>query len=495
MSGRQSSGPTHADPIPVEAGVPQLFVDDYLIESEYGLTRTLHQPRKDDGGNVPVIAITDEFDGVPATLEANGSIVYDPRLAKWVMIALAFASSMTGPDRARLYRYTSDDAIHWTRGDNGTAQWIEFDLIDPESGVQASNIDVFCCFYDETDAEYPYQGWLAFANWGGTREGTYFVRSRDGRRWTRGTQTLRFGPCTIDGRAVYGPHDVSLFTQDPKTGRFLANMKFYNQHAVAEGNLQRARAYLFIDRIDQPIDTTQLLRIALVPPAAETNGDHLYDEYYASDSWRYGNQWLGALKIWHDAGDYPYSAAGAAYLKLVSSRDGLDWRKVQFTNEDGVPEVWLPNGQQGGNNGRNDGGYMSLFNQGPLRIGNELVYYYGASSIGKDDTDLARVTGGGIFRARLRLDGFVSVDSGTITTNPLAFDGSDLVVNGVGPITIDVLPATGNRVLGRARLSGDSVGHQVSFEGGANVGKLSDGTARLRFSVGNDGKLYSFSIN
>jgi hypothetical protein len=83
-----------------------------------------------------------------------------------------------------------------------------------------------------------------------------------------------------------------------------------------------------------------------VPPAATTNGDLPYDEYYAATAWRYGSLWLGGLKIWHGKGDYPYSAAGSAYLKLAVSHDGLNWSKVQFNN-DLRTRVWIPNGPRG----------------------------------------------------------------------------------------------------------------------------------------------------
>lgn len=485
---------TEAETLSVEPGVPQLFVDDYLIESSQGLRRTLRQPRKDHDGNTPVIAITDEFDGVPATLEANGSIVYDARLQKWVMIALAFASTLQGDDYVRVYRFTSDDAMAWTRGDDGTAQRIMFDLTDKESGARASNLDAFCFYFDEADSVYPYKGWMAFALWGPGREGTYFVRSRDGRDWERCHQILQFGCWKLDGRTVFGPHDMSIFTRDPNSGRFLANMKFFNLQPV-DGNMQRSRAFVLVDRIDEPIPIGRIERLALVPPAADIDGDHVHDEYYSSDCWRYGTMWLGALKVWHDKGDYPYSAAGSAYLKFVASRDGLHWKKVQFDNEHGEPEVWIPNGAEGGNEGRNDGGYITLFNQGPLRIGDELVYYYASSSYGKHAPEETRVTGGGIFRARLRLDGFVSVDAGTITTKPLALGGPELFVNGVGPIVVELLSDDGENVLGRAAISGDSVEHRVVFAPAVGLRELGGDRVRLRFSIGAGGELYSFNTH
>src|SRR5437867_835974 len=67
-------------PIHIERDIPQLFVDDFLIEdparlarlpyprtSEESFTRTLRQPKKDDGGNVPVLALDKEFGQYPRT--------------------------------------------------------------------------------------------------------------------------------------------------------------------------------------------------------------------------------------------------------------------------------------------------------------------------------------------------------------------------------------------------------------------------------------------
>jgi hypothetical protein len=480
-------------PMPV-SNQPHLFVDDALIESSTALVRTLHQPKKDHGGNEPVLAITDEFAGVTATMQANGTIVYDPKLKKWVMICIGACLSKQGPDRVRLYRFTSDDAMKWTRGDDGTAQHIKFDLTDAASGKSASNTDLFSFCYDHNDPDYPYKGWLWFANWGDDREGIYYIRSRDGKQWERGRQIIQYNIRTIqqDGWTLRGPSDVTTFYQDTATGKYLALIKFANAQAVGDGNRQRSRAYLFVDRLDEPLDMNRIQRVELVPPAAQTNGDEPYDEYYASTAWRYGSHWLGGLKVWHGKGNYPYSAAGSAYLKFAVSRDGLHWKKVQFKNDDGVPEVWIPNGPEGGNGGKNDGGYLTEFSQGPLRIGNELIYYYGSSSYGKNHPNNIRVGGGGVFRARLRPDGFVSVDSGTLTTKLLRLDGQSLRVNSSGPVQVELLAADG-KVLGKSALAGDSLSHDTRFDGKSTWELLGADPCRLRFTVGEGGKLYSFS--
>jgi hypothetical protein len=508
--------------MPLELGSKShLFVDDYLIESQENLKRTLNQPEKDLNGDVPILAIEDEFGNYGTTLEANGTIVYDPRIKKYVMFALGYCSELRAVkpkpwDIVRIYRFTSDDGINWIKGDDGTPQRIfpmtpedlkdsvsgafSEDLKDSVSGAFSSNIDLFCCFYDTDDTKYPYKGWLYFQNWGDDREGIYYVKSMDGITWERGSQVAvgfgDYGYRTIhqDGRTLVGPADVSIFYYDKLKDRFLGIFKFYSPEAVEHGNKLRSRAYAFLSRpFGAPFDINKIKHIELLPPAAKKNNDHPYDEYYGSTGWRYESMWLGGLKIWHSEGDYPWSAAGCAFLKLVYSRDGLDWSKVQFNNSDGYPEVFIPNGPEGGNIGRNDGGYLTEFSQGPLRMGDELIFYYGASSYGKNNPDSLRVSGGGIFRARLRLDGFVSVDAGSITTKLFSFTGNDLHVNAIGPVTIEALSETGN-VLGSQMIHGDSIRHLVTFNGKNLQETVGGNIAKLRFNVGDKGRLYSFRI-
>src|SRR6188474_3199048 len=81
-----------ATPLKIESGVAQLFADDFLIESQTSLKRTLRQPRKDDGGNVPILAFDKEYGEYRATLEANGTVIYDTRLKRYVLFAIGFSS-------------------------------------------------------------------------------------------------------------------------------------------------------------------------------------------------------------------------------------------------------------------------------------------------------------------------------------------------------------------------------------------------------------------
>ncbi len=479
------------DAVEIDAGVAQLFVDDYLIASQEGLERRLHCPVKDANGDEAVIPAVRG-----STLLAYGSIVFDSRLKRYVMFTQGF-------EERHMYRFTSRDGLAWETGEGGKFERITFGPL-PEKEADARGtpgIDLFSCHYDERDAKYPYKGWLYYANYGPSTEGIYYVRSREGRTWERlglvvnawaGPGDMSARVIEQDGKTVYGPGDVTLFSYDPAQERYLGIFKFFTTERVGEANSNlRSRAYKFLERLDAPVDTAGMDRIALLPPARKEGNDEAADEYYASTAWRYGSMWLGGLKVWHGMGDYPYSASGCAYLKLVSSRDGLNWAKAPFTNTGGVPEVFIANGREGGNNGRNDGGYISEFSQGPLRIGNELIYYYSASSYGKNAPKPHRLMGGGIFRARLRVDGFVSVTRGTLLTRPLRCNGS-LYVNAAGPVKVSVVDTSG-RILGNAQIRGDSIRHRVRFDRGRVRLNEAD-PVRLRFSVEPGGQLFSFTV-
>jgi hypothetical protein len=495
----EAAVPPTEQPIPIATSVAQMFVDDFLIEWQEGLQRSLHQPRKDSDGLVPVLTLGNDL-GAPGTLQANGTIVFDKRLDKYVMFAIGFSAPLVGWERVRLMRFTSPDAMNWIKGDEGNPQIVfprnQEDLKQPGEEGYFRSIDLFSCYYDDTDPREPYKGWLfLFSQHGTDHSGLYYMASANGIEWKRGPRiaTLNSRRILQDGHELLGPHDVSVFNYDRRNDRFLATFKFTTTQPPIHRNLLRSRAYLWLDALNLPIDVGRIDRVDLVPAATSSHGDLPHDEYYASTAWRYESLFLGGLKVWHWGGDYPYSPAGSAFLKLVSSRDGVHWNKVPYPNEDGVPEVWVPNGHpEGGNQEQNDAGYISEFSQGPLRIGDELIYYYGCSSTGKNHPPESRMIGGGIYRARLRIDGFVSVDGGTFTTKPLTFDGSELLLNSIGPVKVDLLRA-GN-VLGTAELDGDDLTNVARFDG-KPIGKIvSNNPVQLRFTIGKGGQLFSFQI-
>jgi len=115
--------------VAIQPGQPQLFVDDFLLESQSGLKRTLHGPVKDNGGREPVIASRPG-----ETLLAYGTIVYDPKIKRYVMFAKNWPPF-------QMYRLTSADGLDWGPPESWYAEPIPIGLTDPVSGRKATGTD------------------------------------------------------------------------------------------------------------------------------------------------------------------------------------------------------------------------------------------------------------------------------------------------------------------------------------------------------------------
>lgn len=111
-----------------------------------------------------------------------------------------------------------------------------------------------------------------------------------------------------------------------------------------------------------------------------------------------------------------------------------------------------------------------------------------------------------LVRGTVRMDGFVSVNSGAIggeiLTRPFTFEGSNLVVNystsAVGMLQFELCDEAGEAYPGFAladseRLFGDDIAHVVHWTGGPDVSSLAGQPVRLRVKM-RDADLYSFQF-
>ena len=109
----------------------------------------------------------------------------------------------------------------------------------------------------------------------------------------------------------------------------------------------------------------------------------------------------------------------------------------------------------------------------------------------------------GICLARLRLDGFVSVDGGaeqgTLTTKSIVATGSELEINAdarAGRVVAELLNADGKPIDGFTKqdcddLRADKIRHTVTWHGKKHLDVLTGKTIKLKFYL-RQAKLYSF---
>ena len=140
----------------------------------------------------------------------------------------------------------------------------------------------------------------------------------------------------------------------------------------------------------------------------------------------------------------------------------------------------------------------------PVLVGDELWIYYNGFPYGVSEK--VALKRGAYFRARLRLDGFISADAlytgGELVTKPLRFSGDQLVINADtsagGAIRVEIMDDNGVSFEGYSliqadELNGNSVKIPVTWQGKSDVRKLAGKVVSLRF-VMRSCKLYSYQF-
>jgi len=192
-----------------------------------------------------------------------------------------------------------------------------------------------------------------------------------------------------------------------------------------------------------------------------------------------------------DEGTFPSTIDVA----LATSRDRVNW--WQPSPADCEPFLRL------GLDGTASSG-MIFSNPWPIVVGDEIWFYY--AGLGRSHGGSSPSYGSGIFRARLRRDGFVSIDAGyrggEFTTPLIKFAGKKLLLNMDGSaggwLQVEIQSSDGKSITGYKlndcdTIRGNSLAKQVIWAGNSEVSKLTGKAVRLRF-VMRSMKLYAFQF-
>jgi len=230
---------------------------------------------------------------------------------------------------------------------------------------------------------------------------------------------------------------------------------------------------------------------------AKALGAH-HAELYEFRCWPYEGIWVGFLHVFYvlvadgaKAGGWP----GMIEMQLVTSRDGYYWERAF----DRTPVI------ANGGPGEWDSG-MVYRTAAPNIVGDEIwIHYNGFRDRHGPPYNWPGGRTSGIGLAKLRLDGFVSLDAseqgGFFTTKPFRFCGDLLVINADaagGELAVEVRDAGDNPIAGYALsdcdpFAGDAVRHTVRWNGSPDVGKLAGGDIRLHFAM-KGARLYAFQF-
>lgn len=478
---------------PIEIGVRrELFVDDMLIESLDGARQILHHPTPRE-----IVLVLDK----PWEGNACGymTLIQDAdRYRLYYRGAnVLYTETSYGMTRPQVYCYAeSPDGIHWTRPNLGM---IEFEgskenniLLSEETwGNVAHNFSPFLDTNPAAPAEERYK-----ALGGGPLKA---LVSADGIHWKIASDK----PVITDG--AFDSQNIAFFDS-------IRNQYRAYQRAFREGrDIKTETSPTFFD------DWTAAEWLEYVP----SRGGQLYTNQITPYH-RAPHVFLGFPTRYEDRGLTPSTKhlpqwefrrlrmmkskrEGTAVTEglFMASRDGKNFRVWE--------EAFIRPGPRTQNAWFYGDGYQAL----NLVETRSSVAADAPDELSMYSPEAGKQNGRGIELRRytLRLDGFVSISApmsgGTLTTEPLAFDGTKLTLNvstsARGGVRVGIVDADGNAVAGYSLedcpwIYGDFLDREVEWKRGdgvddvtTDVSPLAGKPVRLVFEL-KDADLYSLKF-
>lgn len=469
----------------------QLFLDDGAIQSMDGVTRTLHQPQKCG----PVIQ-PDRSQNQNA-VQSRSSPIWNPEKDIWEWWYWGYyPTEPYGPRQTAsmsLTHYaTSADGEAWDTSPLRLFEWQGNPdnniALDPAEG----SLTVYHILRDDldTDPARRYKGLFGKSDRG-------IKVSPDGFDWT-----------ALDVPPVPS-QDESHCTYDEQTEQFVASVK----HKTDWGRSvwlctskdfekwSKPELIFHSDDIDRENRARRIREVVenpdyLSPPLIDDTD--FIAEVYQMPILPYEGIYVGFPVLFNPAGAVPpphmnYTALNQ--VELTTSRDLYHWHRVGDRALFVGVDPW---------DGVNYGCAQNLLCGRPHVRDDEIWIYYnayrfrGPQELYGDMVDAAYHDDiGALCLAKLRLDGFISLDAdhGTVVTEPFEWTDGSLWVNATvdGSLRVELLDAkTGNVVDGFGvedcdTIQGDHIRGRLTWK----TSKSPPGTVRARFLLGG-AHLYSF---
>lgn len=462
----------------------QLFLDDVVIAEMKNLERTWHQAEKRPE---PVVAPDrpNDFEGV---MLFPGDVLYDEqeRIFKmWYSSPEYVPPPPRKPGNAYVIRWhlsyaTSKDGVHWEKPNLGQVMFqgntnnnLVFDSVT--SNANPKHVWLYRqVLLDPHDSDpsrrYKAVGFSGTFPWDGNSPfwGVSVAFSPDGLHWTDYPKNP----------VIHAVGDEGAFS----IGWVEALGKYVMYVRVIQAPRQTGVCFS-----DDFVHWSESKIIAGPEP-----GDPKDLQIYGMGARRYQDLYVGTEWIFRTA---PELVVSPIFSELVFSRDAIRWIRPT------PGRYFLTLGSPGAFDD------CMAFACSPLEVGDELFFYYTGADYPHNDAMITGAPGAAVGLAKMRRDGFVSLDSRTndgseMATVPLRCEGKALVVNArakQGSINVAVLDQDRTPIPGFGHQEctafvGDEVRHRVAWADGRRLAELNGRTVRLRFQIRN-AELYSFAFS
>jgi hypothetical protein len=468
------------DRIEVRLGDRQLFLDDYIVERIDGLTRTVQQPVDFQDNPVMVSEHPWEHRRIPF-----GSVYYsaDENKFRCWYLAMNIYDSRPGfrgyrkqhhvplHEAAFLCYAESEDGLAWRKPELGLHEYRGSTKNNIVLTCPGSHFDSTSVMHTPHDAQHPwkmisfigrwpYRKELIKKQWGedfrfGVNQAAHYAwSSTDGIHWK---------PMN-EGQPVLGANDRSLFWWDSQRRIYVASAKSSFQK-------KRAQRYAWSrDGVQWTITPTWINHA--------DKRDHPGDHSEAAYGFRYGGQYVGFCEMRRIRKGQPVKIN----WELMTSRDGRHWHRPirDLFIADGRKDSWRYQ-------------VLKIFANPPIERDGQLWIYYGGKT-GSVLTEAGSEPFQALCLARLRKDGFVSLDAGSdvgsVTTKRFQLPNGKLRLNANatdGEMCVKLLDADGRLIAESTPIRGDRLDAPVVFDSPTRPGT----TVSLEFTMRNC-EMYSF---
>lgn len=454
----------------------QLFFDDQLVAQMQGVSRIWHQPVKHDGN--PLSGPDQPWEG--GVHPMGSTVMRDPETGLFRMWYMNYPT----PDAMSTIAYAeSQDGLHWTKPILNVLNWNGSDANNLVLGVPADTSYKYGVFggavfvdENETDAGQRYK--MIFSTWDKNpglyrSDGAILIKSiasPDGIHWNWDTAQ----------RLFEAKHDITYvnvnFERDP-------SYVIYQADVITPPQYRKVARWSSTDMMTWHEDG-----IVLERHPSEGSQVQFYDMAVQS----IGDLDVGLVNVFDTESD-------TIHMELAYSRDqGLNWQRVNV----GSPFVEL-----GAKPDAPDWGMIIASNQ-MVEVDDEYWIYYSGWD-GRHDTELPPERVATLNLATIRRDGFASLHAdadadadslGLVTTRPIVFEGSHLVINAKvgdgGQIRVALLDENDLPLLDMGLsdiFTGDNANHVVTWDGNGDLAQYAGRPIVLQFELVN-ADLYSFQF-
>jgi hypothetical protein len=463
-----------AEPAVILGPGPHLFVDDYLIGSSQGLSRTTHQPVK---LSEPIITGSAPHGDTPSCVL---NVVHDREAGLWRMWYGVRFPNIHGPFAQYAYA-ESKDGVTWDKPNLGFVG--DTNLIKTMRGFGLILID------DGPTAAGPRRykfGHFGYAGSDGTH-GMWVEFSANGKAFTPYDKNPVI-------RYTEQPGDISLSDiidgcWDPLRQRYLVCFKTIGYptdgYRGKTANINEGHRRIVGQSTSKDfINWTKPRRIVMPDP-----NEPGVEEFLSMRPIVRGNLYLGFLRILRDdmGADPGGPINGIGWTELCTSRDGENWERRR--------EPFLDRGAAG------TWDHAMAYMGDCITIGEQDYFYYGGSSFGHK-SDKGRRSENALGLAKLRRNGFVSRDAGatraTLRTPLVTLDATDITINAnvKGSLRLRIVNQQGEPIPGfdftdGPSIQGDATRHPVKFK--HDLAALIGQRVYLEFSL-QGAELYGFDL-